>query len=135
MLFRSCNRVNRSLVVRHAGNWIWAGTGVHNGTHLRSLVAIEADGLSSSSPRNIDVIGSSPITCRGRVVHASVTYYSAKSGAGVFAAGTIHWTCALMAVRCSSVSNIPVVRKATENILRAFAEGPAGLKHPSAGRR
>lgn len=130
-----CNRIKRSLVVRNAGHWIWAGSGVRNGTRLPALVAVEADGLTSRSPKNIDVVGLSPITCGKRKPKAAMTYYSTTSKAGVFAAGTIAWTNALWASQRSVPANIPYVRAATGNILRVFADGPAGLVHPSSGRR
>jgi hypothetical protein len=59
-----------------------------------------------------------------------MTYYSAPSGAGVFATGTIFWISKLMAPGPGSPNN-PIVMQITKNVLAAFGEGPAGGKYPS----
>jgi hypothetical protein len=63
-----------------------------------------------------------------------MTYYSTSSGAGVFDSATSLWTTALgqhcvASGRCGPRAHI--VLRVTVNLLRAFAVGPAGIKHPS----
>jgi hypothetical protein len=62
-----------------------------------------------------------------------MTYYSADSGAGVFATGTIGWINALDIAKWSDEKVSTFVRGVTTNVLQAFAAGPTGLEHPSVG--
>lgn len=123
------------LVVVDSGNWIWAGTGVHDGTKLRGLVGVEYDAvdLHYRTPRPIEIVAHSPARCKGHVVHADAAYHVASAaGAGVFDAGTMRWVCAMN--HCgpaTDVSSGPIIERATLNILRAFANGPAGREHPA----
>jgi hypothetical protein len=80
----------------------------------------------------------SPLQCLGASVRgpsfADTTYYTAPSGAGVFNAATSSWVCQLSRAcaktRRSEVT-ARVVRTATVNLLRVFAQGPAAKRHPS----
>jgi hypothetical protein len=67
-----------------------------------------------------------------RYNHA-MTYYSADSGAGVFATGTIGWINALDVAEWGDEKVSTFVRGVTTNVLQAFATGPTGVAHPSAG--
>jgi len=125
-----CANIKADEVVADAGNWIWAGAGVTDGEVLPKLVGTEADGLSPYSPKNLNLLAASPVKCHGGEL-GRISYYSAPSGAGVFASGTIWWVCALEANYCSTKSNIHAVTTATLNVLAAFATGPAGKVHPS----
>jgi hypothetical protein len=60
-----------------------------------------------------------------------MTYYSADSGAGVFATGTIGWINALDIAEWGDEKVSTFVREVTTNVLQAFASGPAGIAHPS----
>ena len=63
---------------------------------------------------------------------AQAVHYTTRSGAGVFNAGTLRWTCAL-APRCGaslSKGTRRFVRKVSVNVHEAFAAGPAGRSHP-----
>jgi hypothetical protein len=47
--------------------------------------------------------------------------------------GTLQWTCALEG-RCRSARSprtVAFVRRVTRTVLRAFAAGPAGVRHPA----
>jgi hypothetical protein len=61
-----------------------------------------------------------------------MTYYSAASGAGVFASGTLLWIPKLDP-NCAMPCPGRVVTRVTENLLAAFGAGPAGKTHPSTG--
>jgi hypothetical protein len=112
------------------------------------------------TPESIQVIAHSPVTCRGMESYADSTYYTVPSGAGVFAVGTF-WLIPRLIVECPAperrgaddaperrgADDAPErrgaddapgpttpdcrVQRMTENILRAFAEGPVGERHPS----
>ena len=114
-------------------NWIFEGTSAVNGTTMRNLVSIEADGLGPAGrePANLQVLATSPVTYKDVVYRHAMTYYAAESGAGVFATGTIAWIHALDAESWGDQTTTDIVRGATANVLRAFATGPAGVAHPS----
>ncbi|HEV7192558.1 MAG TPA: N,N-dimethylformamidase beta subunit family domain-containing protein, partial [Jatrophihabitantaceae bacterium] len=83
-------------VIADPANWLFAGTHVTMGEHLTGLVGPETDAvqLGYPTPRPIEVLMHSPTQCpHNSPSHADVTYYVARSGAGVFDAGTIDWTC------------------------------------------
>ena len=65
-----------------------------------------------------------------------MTYYTATSGAGVFATGTNNWI-VKMAEDCPATATYicpkDALLKITTNVLNAFGLGPAGLSHPSTG--
>ena len=125
-----CANVRADLLVSNSAHWIWAGSGVRDGQALPALIGNEADGVARpASPANVEVLASSPVQCGKVTSRANTSYYTAPSGAGVFATGTIWWVCALEAKYCSSAPNIAPVRAATANVLRAFVAGPAGVAH------
>jgi hypothetical protein len=82
-------------------------------------------------PDNVEILTHSPVTCRGKADYADATYYSAPSGAGVFASGTIDLVGFLD--RSCTPANCAgrVVGRVIENLLVAFGAGPAGAAHPS----
>lgn len=115
--------------------WLFAGTHVRPGQRLPGLIGTETDAvqLGYPTPRPIQVLLHSPTDCPNDTpAFADASYYVARSGAGVFDAGTIAWSCAV-ARRCPPVSRRThrVVRTVTDNLLTAFAKGPAGRAHPA----
>jgi hypothetical protein len=127
----ACANVHTDLVVTGAHSWVWAGAGVEDGRRLPNMLGTEADTMVPQSPSNLEVLSASPITCRGHAETARTSYYAAPSGAGVFASGTIWWVCAIEGLFCSDPENDHAVQVATQNVLAAFAAGPAGVAHPS----
>jgi hypothetical protein len=131
-----CNPVHAAGTVVDPAAWPFAGTGVRAGTLLPGLVGPEYDRVQAGAPRpaGVQLLLHSPVRCRGRASFADATYYTAVSGAGVFDTGTSSWVCQLDAV-CAGGRHSPltarVVRAATVNLLRVFAAGPAGQRHPS----
>jgi hypothetical protein len=83
------------------------------------------------SPPNVEILTHSPLTCRGRPDYSDATFYSAPSGAGVFASGTINLV-GNIDPNCPT-PDCPgrVLGKVMENLLVAFGAGPAGQAHPS----
>ncbi len=125
--------VTASMRLVNTDNWVFAGVDLLTGRTLRKLVTIEADGLGPSNvePDNLEVLASSPVTYKKVRYNHAMTYYSADSGAGVFATGTIGWINALDATAWGDEKVTSVVRGVTTNVLQAFAAGPAGVAHPS----
>ncbi|MGW3344065.1 N,N-dimethylformamidase beta subunit family domain-containing protein [Nonomuraea rubra] len=112
--------------VSRPGHWIFAGT---KGRRFPGMVGVETDRVSRGSPAGVQVLAESPFSCGGRASVTHSTYYTAPSGAGVFASGTMRWVCALRGRRCGhgvTDSAAAFTRRATLNLLTRFAKGPAG---------
>ncbi len=128
---------NFPMVVTDSGSWVWAGGGVHAGESLPGLVGPEFDQVNPAepTPRPIEVLARSPVSCGVAPTYSDVSYYVASSGAGVFDSGTEDWICALPdAAGCPPPAPAAVrraIQAATANILTAFAAGPAGRAHPA----
>ncbi|MEW1722777.1 N,N-dimethylformamidase beta subunit family domain-containing protein [Streptomyces sp. NPDC093109] len=131
--------VDAPYVVHSADHWIFAGTGVRTGDAFAHLVGVEYDRVTpeAPTPSPLEIVAHSPLTCKGRRSHADSAYYTTPSGAGVFASGTMRWVEALMAGTRDNGRNHGLtprtgafVTRTTENILRAFAKGPAAHHRP-----
>jgi hypothetical protein len=130
-----CYPVDADFVVASPTWWGFRGTGMSRGDRLPGLVGPEADRvyLDARTPRPMEVLSYSPYSCRGVSTSSQSVYYTTRSGAGVFTAGTLRWGCALVD-RCDHPLGARVqrfVRTVTRNLLRAYAAGRAGLKHPA----
>ncbi|WP_317620468.1 N,N-dimethylformamidase beta subunit family domain-containing protein [Streptomyces sp. CBMA156] len=133
--------VDAPYVVTSPGHWAFEGTGVAAGAAFPHLVGVEYDRVSTGfpTPRPIEVIAHSPVVCDGRRSHSDTAYYTVPSGAGVFATGTMRWVEALeargpgggRADHGIDAHAGDLVRRVTENVLRAFAAGPAGHTRPA----
>jgi hypothetical protein len=135
-VFYECNPVSAPYVVFDPKNWIFAGTGVHRGTSFPGLVGPEYDRVNPAVPfpRPLAVLAHSPLVCDGVHSYSDSAYYTVASGAGVFATGTMRWVCAMRVPHCGhgvSRAAQAFVDRATQNLLRAFAAGPAGRAHPA----
>jgi hypothetical protein len=128
-----------SFRVLDASSWIYAGAGVHDGQVLANSLGGEYDAAlpgDPGTPPTLEVIAAAPLRLGPEAAMGTISYYTAPSGAGVFSAGTTYWPCQLrdscheMAVDPTSRA---VLTKMTENVLRAFAVGPAGRAHPAKG--
>jgi|tagenome__1003787_1003787.scaffolds.fasta_scaffold20906245_2 hypothetical protein len=122
-------------VVIDPGSWLFAGSGVHTGTRLRSVVGPESDRvvLADPTPRPLEVLAQTRLRCGPRTTRSDVTWYTTPSGAGVFSSGTIDWVCSINGVHCAGGGGrtSTIVRRVTANLLRAVAAGPAGRRHPA----
>lgn len=132
--------VDAAYVVRNADHWIYEGTGVRDGDSFPHLVGVEYDRVTPGqpTPRPIEIMAHSPLVCNGTASHSDSAYYTVPSGAGVFASGTMRWVEALMAGTAEDGSDHGMdastgafVNRATENLMRAFAAGPAGRSRPA----
>ncbi|MFD9128538.1 N,N-dimethylformamidase beta subunit family domain-containing protein [Kitasatospora sp. NPDC059571] len=134
--------VDAPYVVTSPGHWLFAGTGVKAGDSFPHLVGVEYDRVNTGfpTPRPIEIVAHSPVVCESRHSYADTAYYTVPSGAGVFASGTMRWVEALDAngiggTRADHGMDAhagDLVRRVTENLLTAFAAGPAGHAHPAA---
>jgi hypothetical protein len=135
--YYQCYPVQADMVVSTPRSWLFRHTGAVKGQRLPDLIRLESDKVDANAPtpRTIQILAHSPANCGG---HADVSYYTARSKAGVLDTGTNEW---IGALRCgfpggpSPSSPIAwcshVVVKATVNLLTLFARGPAGTWHPS----
>jgi hypothetical protein len=131
--FYQCNPVRADMIVVDPNNWLFAGSGAAADQRLPNVVGSEYDRYDPTvpGPANVEILTHSPLHCRGQRDFSDATYYSAASGAGVFAAGTIDWV-GNMDTHCLPDGCAGrVLGKVTENLLAAFGAGPAGLAHPS----
>ena len=126
-LWYNCYPAKGDWVVSDASWWGYAGTGLHAGSHIAGLIKPESDRLilTASTPRPMDVVAHSPLSCRGRASSHDAVYWSTPTGAGVFTAGTMWW-----AQQLQSGATKPIVTAITANVLRAFATPRAGRSHP-----
>jgi hypothetical protein len=123
-------------VVAAPDAWMFKGTGARKGTRFAALVGIEYDRVNPGSPlqRPIQILAHSPLTCNGVNSYADSAYYTHRSGAGVFNAGTMRWVESFgpplygwgITKRCGEFT-----RRVTVNVLRAFADGPAAHSYPA----
>lgn len=123
-------------VVVDPTNWLFTGAHVSRNEKLPGLIGPESDAiqLPFPTPRPIQVLLHSPTHCPGRIpADADTSYYVARSGAGVFDAGTNDWVCAVDPTCHGHVSGPThtVIRKVTDNVLQAFARRAAGRLHPA----
>ncbi|GAA0378546.1 N,N-dimethylformamidase beta subunit family domain-containing protein [Streptomyces blastmyceticus] len=130
------NPTTADYVVTEPGHWLFEGTGAGRGTSFRNLVGTEYDRVNSggNTPRPIEIVAHSPLICRGVRTFADSAYYTARSGAGVFNTGTMRWVESLTGDGGHGIppDTARFTSRVTENVLRAFAAGPAGRVHPAA---
>ena len=131
-----CFPVDASWAVASPRWWGYRGTGVRRGTSFAHLVGVEGDRVYpiATTPRPLQVIADTAYSCGGVPTSAQATYYTTASGAGVLDVGTLRWTCAF-AGRCPTWRlgrrTTRFVRTVTRTVLRQFAAGPAGARHPA----
>ena len=126
--------VDAPYVIHQPDHWLYAGTGVRKGQSFDHLVGVEFDrvNLGYPTPRPIQVLAHSPVLLEGQPDYSDTVYYTASSGAGVFASGTMRWVESMMAGHrgdgddhhISAVAGRFVTR-VNMNLLLGFARGPA----------
>lgn len=131
--YYQCNPVLAAMVIVDPDNWLFAGTGATVGQKLPNVVGTEYDRYDPGvpGPDDVEILAHSPLRCRGVPDYSDATYYTAPSGAGVFASGTINFV-ANIDPNCQPAGcNGEILGKVMENLFRVFGTGPAGLTHPS----
>ena len=129
--FYESNPVEADMVIVNPSHWMFAGTDVRMNQSWTRIVGNEYDRvtLEFPTPDNIEVLAHSPVICKGKSSFADMTYYTAASGAGVFSTGTIWFERHLFPG--SSGPDDEQMAAMVTNILRTFAQGPAGRDHPA----
>jgi hypothetical protein len=116
-------------------SWLFAGTGVAEGTRFANLVGIEYDRVNPAYPvpRPIQVLSHSPLVCQGAASFGDSAYYTHSGGAGVFDCGTMRWVEAIYGDQPHGIDSrgSAFAKQVTVNLLRAFADGPAADKYPA----
>ncbi len=127
------------LVVHDPGFFLLAGTGARKGDRYAGLVGTEIDRAYPvrGTPANLQVVAHSPVPqYRKADTHSDLTYYSAPSGAGVLAVGTLAWTAGLRGAHSRPAIDARAAtfaRTVTANLFTAMAQGPMGRTHPARG--
>lgn len=129
------NPTTADFVVATPDSWVFEGTGVRAGSRFPGLVGTEYDRVNpmTAVQRPIQVLSHSRLTCRGVNSYADSAYYTHASGAGIFNAGTMRWVQAITSGGGHGIDRTTgrFVRRATANVLTAFADGPAAGRHPA----
>jgi hypothetical protein len=102
-----------------AARWLFAGTGLADGSRLGSG-GIEIDKTAAASPHGVKVLAEIP-NLFGPGFTAQMTYYRAKSGARVFAAGAF--------TLAGAVESDPLVARMMENLWQTLGGGAADPNH------
>lgn len=123
----SITQVDGDIVVENTSHWVYRGTDLRSGDHLRGLAGYEVDRIFGDSPPGLVRLAHSPVTrADGRSDFSDMTIYRAASGAFVFATGTIQWSWGLDDFNAESrgASRVSAAaQQITRNVLNAFITG------------
>lgn len=132
-----CYPARGALRVEDGDFFLFEGTGAATGVEYPGLIGDEIDRAYpiAGTPPSLQVVAHSRVRCEDvGWTFADMTYYTAGSGAAVFAAGTMMWVNAL-ASRTNgtglSDASVSFARGVTDNLLREMAAGPMGTLHPA----
>ncbi|WP_141587098.1 N,N-dimethylformamidase beta subunit family domain-containing protein [Actinomadura sp. WMMA1423] len=131
-----CFPAEGAFTVHRPDFWLFRGTGVRAGTRFPGMVGPEADAIAPGGPTppTLEIVGRSPISCGTGSAVAHASYYTTRSGAGVFATGTMRWVCAMRGPACGhgvDEAGRAFTTRVTDTLVRAMAAGPLGRGHPS----
>jgi hypothetical protein len=134
-------RANDDLVITDASSWVFDGCGLSDGQQLPHVVQGEYDRYVPSipGPRNVDVLGHSPVAGQGN--WSDMTYYTVPDGGGVLATGMASFVNKLANTTAFPSNVVPaaipgvtdVLLRAMENVYGTFGAGPASTAQPSTG--
>jgi len=134
----SAIRARGSMQVWSLPPWLRVGTGLRPGAILDGVVANEADGVrpgSPATPTDLQTVLLGVLERHGSPDQlVSTTYYTAQSGAAVFAAGTTYWACDLTDACPDNVaprSTQQTVRAMTLDVIAGFLSPQFGRLNPS----
>ena len=121
--------------------FLFDGTDVSRGDTFPLVTGIEVDRAYPlpGTPDNLQIVADNPTTCADTQSVSTTTYYSAKSGAGVFATGSIAWIVrAMRTFPTGDPRHVPqqsatFVEQVTLNLWRAMLAGRMGQAHPAVG--
>jgi hypothetical protein len=125
------------LVVHDPSFFLFSGTGARAGDIYGGLVAGEIDRAYpiAGTPSGLQVVAHSPVPQAQKAdTHSDMTYYTAPSGAGVFAVGTMAWCLGLRGAHAHKgidQRSSTFARMVTATLFREMAAGPMGRRYPS----
>lgn len=134
-----CFPAQGALVVNDPGFFLFRGTGATKGARYAGLVGTEIDRAYPipGTPDNLQVVAHSPVACgSNKQTFSDVTYYSTRSGAGVFAVGSMLWSYGVRGPISKygiDTRSVSFVRSVTANLFAAMAAGPMGKAHAAKG--
>jgi hypothetical protein len=111
------------MIVTNASHWMFAGSGVTNGTVLPYVLGYETDSISASAPAGTVSIAHSPFPRTNPRTYADMTIYTAASGANVLAVGSVEWSLGLDAFPPSH-GVVPAVQQVMTNFLSRALQSP-----------
>jgi hypothetical protein len=134
--------VRANLTVTDASAWIFAGTGLRDGSVLPDVIGSDVDSLEpvAGHPSDVQVFAHSALPARraqastrvGDVFYSDMTYYTdSTSGAGVWDSGTNNWIPALDPGNGEPAAAAARLRLITGNLFHVLGQGPAGKLRPS----
>lgn len=125
-----CAKARADMVITDPDGWLFRGLGLRAGQRLPGLVGSEFDRvvLALQTPRPMQIMAHSPVSCYGYPEYSDLVWYSAASGAGVFAAGTLDWNQGLSSGDATSRT---VVTAVTERVMKAISLPRAGQALPA----
>jgi hypothetical protein len=143
----SCTKATQSdpgagWTISNADWWGYKGAEVRTGDVVPGLVAGGADRAATSaagSPKPMQILSLTRISCGAESDYQSAAYQVRPSGAGVFAAGTGRWAC-VVADTCldqngrtlrAAGRTQQLVLKVTLNVIEAFSKADAGERFPA----
>ncbi|MDB5853670.1 MAG: hypothetical protein JWR22_1711 [Herminiimonas sp.] len=121
------DQVDSDMIISNCLDWVCAETKLSPGSTLKGMLGYEVDILDKSSPAGIVELARSAYrqcldaTCAtSEIRHSSMTYYTAPSGAGVFATGSMNWNFGVDNYGWNPERLNPAVQQITRNILTRF---------------
>jgi len=111
---------NGDIVVANSSSWVYAGSGVTNGSRFTGLLGYETDAIFNNgySPPQLRKLADSPDPWGG----SQMVTYVAPSGSVVFTTGSMQWSWGLDNYGHNLAS--AAVQQATRNVLARFAQPP-----------
>jgi hypothetical protein len=118
-------RVNQDIIVSDGSSWVFAGTGVTNGSHLPGLLGYEVDQMFPNTPAGVTAIANSPYPDQltGSTHDSNMTVYLAPSGSTVVNTGSMYWNWGVDAYTPGTVHPdlaSAAAQQTTRNILNKF---------------
>jgi hypothetical protein len=117
--------VQGDIAIGDTSHWIFAGSGLHPGDRIAGLLGYEADRSTPTAYPGTIILTRSPfLHDDGTPDESNMTIYTARSGAIVFATGTIYWAFGLDDYNVALRSFAPVsaaVQQITRNVLNRMA--------------
>jgi len=122
VMYQSRTLRTYDMVISDASHWIFANTGLLNGSHLQDLLGYEADRMYGHAPPGTVRVAHSPYLYNGAILYSDMTVYTAAAGSTVVATGSMQWSWGLddYSYPGNLSSNNPAVQQATRNILARF---------------